>query len=77
LGLVSIAHLFPSQASTKVRLALAVSLLLYVPTAVHALAELHDTAERELSRDPFGLGVGSIVHVLPFQTSARVRLALP
>jgi hypothetical protein len=39
---------------------------------VHAVAEAHDTPEREPLSDPVGLGVGSIAHVCPFQTSADV-----
>jgi hypothetical protein len=39
---------------------------------VHADADVHDTAFRELNCSPEGLGVAWICHTLPFQCSARV-----
>jgi hypothetical protein len=45
------------------------------PTAVQPGAEVHATAVRTLSRAAVGLGVGWIVHVLPFQLSANVTSA--
>jgi hypothetical protein len=38
------------------------------PTAVHALADVHDTASKMLPA-----GVGWMAHFLPFQRSARVK----
>jgi len=54
--------------SVKVRMV--PTLFVSLPTAVHAVADVHDTADRELP--PVGLGVGSITHVAPFQASASV-----
>jgi hypothetical protein len=42
------------------------------PTAVHAVAEVHDTPKRLLVVAPLGLGVGCIVQALPSHRSARV-----
>jgi hypothetical protein len=70
LGVVSIVHVLPFQASASVKLVR--ELLREYPTAVHAVTEVHDTPEREPLSDPVGLGVGSIAHVCPFQTSADV-----
>jgi hypothetical protein len=39
---------------------------------VQAVAEVHDTPERELCLDPVGFGVGWIAHVVPFQVSTSV-----
>jgi hypothetical protein len=69
----SIAHFFPFQASVNVSKKLAI-ITLVSPTAVHALAEEHETADRKLPNAPVGFGVGSIVHFFPFQASANVRV---
>jgi hypothetical protein len=42
------------------------------PAAVQTPAGVHDTEERSLSVAPPGLGVVSIVHVVPSQCSANV-----
>src|SRR5690242_20219217 len=42
-----------------------------LPTAVHAVADGHDTPVRE-TPEPDGLGVGWIDHVVPFQRTANV-----
>src|SRR3989442_1590459 len=42
------------------------------PTAVHALAEVHETSLSKLSVDPAGLGVAWITQEVPFQRSAKV-----
>jgi hypothetical protein len=70
----SIAHLFPFQASASPRLACVPlpACSTESPTAVHAVADVQDTATRSLLRAPVGLGVGSIAHVFPFQASASV-----
>ena len=41
------------------------------PTAVHAVADVHDAANRKLEVAPVGLGVGWIVHAVPSQRSAN------
>ena len=47
-------------------------MLVVKPTALQAAATVHDTADRLLSGDPAGLAVGSTVHFVPFQASAKV-----
>jgi hypothetical protein len=42
------------------------------PTAVHAEGEEQDTLSSSLTLTPGGLGVGSTVHVVPSERSARV-----
>lgn len=42
------------------------------PTAVHAVADVHDTASNTLCVAPLGFGVLWIVHTDPFQRSASV-----
>src|ERR1022692_471952 len=67
-------HVVPFQRSASVtRLPLA--LLRTSPTAVHAVAELHDTEDRLAPATP---GVGWTAHCTPFQRSASVPvLVLP
>jgi hypothetical protein len=43
-----------------------------LPTAVHALAELHDTPDNWLDRAPVGLGVAWTCQLLPSHRSANV-----
>ena len=43
-----------------------------LPTATHAVSDVHDTPNSELLFDLLGLGVVWTVQVAPFQTSARV-----
>jgi hypothetical protein len=45
------------------------------PTAVHAVADGHDTPPRTLLVAPAGLGVVWIVQLVPFQASANVAVA--
>ena len=68
------AHVVPFQRSASVtRLPLA--LLMTSPTAVHAVAELHDTENRMA---PATSGVGWTAHFLPFQRSASApEVVLP
>jgi hypothetical protein len=66
-------HLSASGAATRGRPEL--------PTAMHAVGEVHDTPLRELNAAG-GFGVGWIVHFVPFHCSATVaatprRLELP
>ena len=42
------------------------------PTAVQAVVDVHDTAERLLKSAPVGSGVGWTVHRLPSHVSTRV-----
>src|SRR6202035_2490116 len=75
LGVVWIDQLVPFQPSATVA-ALAASEP-EDPTAVHALAELHDTPFITLNCAPFGLGVDWIDQLVPFQRSANVTAAPP
>ena len=43
------------------------------PTAIQAVAEVHDTLYRDDDFTPLGLGVGSTVQVVPFHFSATLR----
>jgi hypothetical protein len=45
------------------------------PTAVHAEAEVHDTASSALPRTPAGFGVGTMDQDEPSHCSASVRVA--
>ena len=49
--------------------------LVTLPTAVHERSVAHDTPNRKPLLAPAGIGVGRIVHRLPFQRSASVRPA--
>jgi hypothetical protein len=74
LGVVSIVHAVPSQASANVA---AVVMLPGGPndhpTAVHAVFEVHDTADKAvLGGSPVGLGVFWTAHAVPSQASAKV-----
>jgi maltooligosyltrehalose synthase len=40
------------------------------PTALHAFGEVHEMATRSVCVEPDGLGVGWIVHFVPFHLSA-------
>ena len=46
--------------------------LFELPTAVHAVEDVHETPDSELAAAPLGLGVESSIQVVPFQPSARV-----
>jgi len=52
-------------------------LVLCKPTAVHALAEAHDTLISWLNDEPWGTGVGSIVQFVPFHVSANDAYPVP
>jgi hypothetical protein len=54
-----------------------VSAFVEYPTAVHALAEAHDTANSVVVDAPVGFGVGWIVHAWPSHTSANVTSGPP
>jgi hypothetical protein len=69
LGVAWTVHLPPSQRSAK-RLSAEWAGCAF-PTAVHAIAELHDTPLRRLYG---GVGVGMTVQVLPFHRSANAAL---
>ena len=51
-------------------------LIRYEPTAVQAVAEVQETLPRPLVAGP-GLGLGTMVQVVPFQDSTRVFDAIP
>jgi hypothetical protein len=73
LGVVWIAQLLPFQASANVTgLGRTPSALPWLPMAVHALAELHDTPDSRLDGAPAGLGVVWTLQLDPFQRSANV-----
>jgi hypothetical protein len=78
-GVGTIDHFFPFHASASVNVwadtdcGWPASFPLLLPTAVQAVAEVHDTPARVLPVVPVGLGVGTKVHVVPFHASASVR----
>jgi len=43
-----------------------------LPTAVHAVGDVHETPVRKLEVAPAGLGVATIAHFVPFQIWAIV-----
>src|ERR1700722_8712526 len=67
-GVVSMDQAVPLNTSASVTWV--PGLLLYTPTAVQALDEVHDTAKKALPRTPGILGSFSIDHLLPFHSSA-------
>jgi hypothetical protein len=70
LGAGWIRHRVPSQRSARdTKLG---ELFPSFPTAVHADADVHDTAARKLDCAPSGLGEGTIRHAVPFHCSASV-----
>ena len=68
VGVGSIVHWVPSQDSARVPLP---SRPLSLPTAVHAVADVQDTASRTLAVAFGGVGVGWTVQDEPFQRSAN------
>jgi hypothetical protein len=72
LGVEPINQLAPFHASARVTGVPA--LLWYEPTAVHAVAELHERPPRELLSAPAGLAVERIDQPFPFHTSARLNV---
>jgi hypothetical protein len=71
LRVVSMDQAFPFHTSAKVALTLEAGP--DHPTAVHSLAEAHETAVKALSAAPFRLDVGSIAQRVPSQASAKVE----
>ena len=69
-GAASSTQLVPFQRSASGDCGDTALLLLKDPTAVHELAELHDTPLRMAKKAPLGLGVAWTVQLLPFQRSA-------
>src|SRR6516164_1902084 len=67
LGVVWIDHAVPFQRSASVTVVVLVEVL---PTAVQALADVHDTPPRTTDDPPAGVGVCWIDHVVPFHRSA-------
>jgi hypothetical protein len=74
LGVVWIDHLLPSQRSASVTVVVPLE---EWPTAVQALADVHDTPDRTVFDAPAGLGVVWIDHLLPFQPSASATSWVP
>ena len=70
LGVGWMDHEVPSHRSAKVRLPVPKSPA--NPTAVQALADVHDTPDSPLFWSPAGLGVGWMDHEVPFHRSASV-----
>jgi hypothetical protein len=70
-GVRWIVQLLPFQRSANVKTGVNVFVVPHDPTAVHALADVHDTPDRPLS-NARGLGVGWIVQLLPCHSSANV-----
>ena len=68
---VWIVHVAPFQRSAKVLVALPLD---EDPTAVHAVAEMHDTACSVLEVAPLGLGVRNAFQAVPSQVAASVRV---
>jgi hypothetical protein len=66
-------QLEPFQRSARVN-EMRTGLVLYVPTAVQAVAELQETPDKTLRIAPAGLGVGWTVQSLPSHASASVRV---
>jgi hypothetical protein len=73
VGVFWIDQLLPFPRSARV--SCAPSLLVYDPTAVHAVADVHDTPFSWLAAPPSGLGVPWIDQPAPFQRSAKVTAA--
>src|SRR5437660_4795892 len=67
-GVGSMLQATPFQASARVPGSTVLD-----PTAVHAVAEMHDTPDSAASVDPAGLEVACDVQATPFQPSAHVN----
>jgi len=79
LGGIITAQVFPFHASVK-GTPVGAAAYSYEPTAMQALAALHDTANRLLFVAPLGCGVVLTAQALPFQLSASgkpVKLGEP
>jgi hypothetical protein len=75
LGLGAIDHAVPSQDSTRVTVVPA--MVPALPTAVQAVAEVHDTSTRGWSWPGSVSGLGTIDQAVPFHCSTRVWSASP
>jgi hypothetical protein len=69
LGVDRTDQLIPFHTSARVKVPL---LLSYHPTAVQAVAELHEMPSSWLKVAPFALGVDRTDQLVPFHASARV-----
>src|ERR1700722_14739117 len=74
LGVFWIDHVVPFQRSASVTVVVPLE---ESPTAVQALADVHDTPYRKVNDAPAGLGVCWIDHLVPFQRSASVTVVVP
>src|SRR5437867_515703 len=72
LGLGTTLHSVPSQCNTSVRLG--PFMILYKPTAKTSLADTAATSRSSLLPRMEGLGLGTMLHSLPFQCSMSVLL---
>jgi hypothetical protein len=75
LGSGWICHRVPSQRSASG--AVSGGLVEYPPAAVHAEADVHDTAFRKLDCASDGLGEGTMRHAVPSHSSARIPASEP
>lgn len=66
-------HAVPFQRSASTPLWVTVVMVVMLPTAVQALADVHDTPRRLATSVPAGMGVGWIFQLEPFQRSANDR----
>ena len=69
LGVDWIDHAVPFHASTSVTST--PELLVYAPTALHVVEEVHDTLYILAAVAPVGAGAVCSAHVVPFQRSTR------
>jgi hypothetical protein len=72
LGLAETVQSVPFQDSTRVRVAPLLAFAKDSPTALHEIADAHDTPQRVLPPFP-GLRLAETVQVVPFHDSIRVR----
>jgi hypothetical protein len=70
LGVVWMDQAVPFQVSASVDVSPVEASLMYEPTAVHAVADRHETPSKEACMPGAGLGVGWIDQWVPFQCSA-------
>jgi hypothetical protein len=75
VGTTTVAQLLPFHRSASARVGLTAGLVAKLPTAVQALAELHDTPDSMLLVAPDGFGVDWTAHLVPLQRSANVCCA--
>ncbi len=73
LGVVRMVHLVPFHRSVRGRTGLDCDAVVkYAPAAMQSEADVHEMPSRPLPWAPAGLGMGWMVHRVPFHRSARV-----